>query len=290
MKIEINKQNDLGQWMTPVWAAESLVSTLDLRDTDRVLEPTCGTGNFLKAIPQSVTAVGIEIDPELAEVARRDTGREVITGDFREVELPWQPTVVLGNPPYKVDLISDLLEKSYELLPPQGKVALLISVHILQTPDTVDRLLGKWGISHHLVPRTLFPRAIRPLSYIVLTKGSNHCHGMLLYPESLTINRLPRAAKTVANNGQGSVWLRVVVWAMDQTGGEATLSVLYDLVGANRPTPNQFWKDKIRQVLQQHFVPVARGRWATKEKAKHGQNSQGKPISVGVGSTQPTSV
>lgn len=290
MKIEINKQRDLGQWFTPVWAAESLVSSLDLRDTDRVLEPTCGTGNFLKAIPQSVTAIGVEIDPELAEIARKETSREIITGDFREVKLPWQPTLVVGNPPYKVDLISDLLDMSYELLPPQGRVALLISVHILQTPDTVDRLLSKWGVDHHLVPRTLFNKAIRPLSYIVLTKGSNHCRGMMLYPEAFTINRLPRAAKTVANNGQGSVWLRVVVWAMDQAGGEATLSVLYGLVGENRPTPNNFWRDKVRQILQQHFVPVARGRWATKEKAKRGQNHEGKPISVRVGSVKPDSV
>lgn len=268
MKIEVTKQRALGQFNTPVWAAESLVSALDLRDTDRVLEPTCGTGNFLKAIPEHIQALGVEIDPEIAEIARRDTGREVITGDFLEVDIPWQPTVVIGNPPYKVDLISGILDKSFDLLPPDGKVALLVSVHILQTPDTVDRLLRRWGVDHYLVPRTLFNKAIRPLSFIVLSKNTKRCSGMLLYPEALTVNRLPRAAKTVANNGQKSVWLRVVTWAMDMAGGEATLQELYVLVGEKRPTPNEWWRERVRAVLQQHFTPVAKGRWASKKESK----------------------
>lgn len=69
----------LCQWFTPAWLAEALVerhfSRLDAADL--VLEPTCGAGAFLRAIPAHVPAIGVEIDPALAAAARA-TGREVL--------------------------------------------------------------------------------------------------------------------------------------------------------------------------------------------------------------------
>jgi site-specific DNA-methyltransferase (adenine-specific) len=254
----------LSQWLTPVWAAEELVSMLDLTPADKVLEPSCGDGSFLKAIPEEIEAVGVEIDPAMAELARQNTGRLVITGDFMKVDIPIQPTLVVGNPPFKIKVVRDFLKKSYSLLPSGGRLAFLLSTHLLQTPRTVAELFEGWGVDHRLVPRTLFNKAIRPLSFITLTKGGNHCTGMALYPQALFINQLPRKVKKVANNGQKSVWLRVVSWAMDESGGEATLTQIYSLVGQNRPTPTPWFKEKCRQVLQKHFQQVERGKWSNR--------------------------
>jgi hypothetical protein len=59
------------QYMTPEWAASELVERFfpSLSADDFVLEPTCGRGAFLKAIPDEVPAVGVELDPALAAVA-----------------------------------------------------------------------------------------------------------------------------------------------------------------------------------------------------------------------------
>lgn len=105
---------DLCQFFTPVWVAERLVerhfSRLD--SADLVCEPTCGYGAFLKALPQSVPAVGIEIDAQVADVARQETGRRIITGDFRTVPIDFKPTAIIGNPPFRADVFDDILDRS----------------------------------------------------------------------------------------------------------------------------------------------------------------------------------
>jgi type I restriction-modification system DNA methylase subunit len=64
----MNAQRSMGQYMTPDWAAEALVDRYfsDLGESDLVLEPSCGRGAFLRALPAHVQALGVEIDPNLA--------------------------------------------------------------------------------------------------------------------------------------------------------------------------------------------------------------------------------
>lgn len=261
------KQKELSQWFTPSWAANDLVEHVRLRPDDVVLEPSCGDGVFLQAIPSSHEAVGVEIDPAMATLARINSGREVILGDFRFVDIPVRPTLIIGNPPFKTDLVMEFLSRSYELLPDRGRVAFILSTHILQTPRHLVDLSSRWGMEHSIMPRTLFNRAERPLSFLQLTKGGRGMKGMLLYQQAYFFNRLPLAAKKIANRGNGSVWFRVVSWAMSQAGGAADLPELYKLVGQNPPTTNKFLKEKVRQVLQQYFKRIGRGRWAFKDKA-----------------------
>jgi len=65
----------LGQYMTPDWAAHALVDRYfaDLCCDDLVVEPSCGRGAFMRAIPAHVPVIGVEIDPDLA--AEAVTGR-----------------------------------------------------------------------------------------------------------------------------------------------------------------------------------------------------------------------
>jgi adenine-specific DNA-methyltransferase len=77
-------------------------SRLDMADT--VLEPSCGDGRFLLALPDEVNAVGVEIDPCWPS-ARELTGRPVITGDFLTADIPGPITHVIGNPPFESRLI-----------------------------------------------------------------------------------------------------------------------------------------------------------------------------------------
>lgn len=77
------------QWLTPEWAAQAIVDEFwpDLTPDELVLEPSCGRGAFLKAVPAHVPAVGVELDPALAAFAAVNTGRTVLCGDFRTLHL-----------------------------------------------------------------------------------------------------------------------------------------------------------------------------------------------------------
>ena len=119
---------ELSYYPTPLWVAHAIVERHfpHLDRSDMLLEPSCGGGRFLQAIPEHVPALGVELDPSLAEEARGITGRTIITGDFRTVPLSIKPTAIIGNPPFEVDLIEEMLERSHRLLPEGGRVGFLL--------------------------------------------------------------------------------------------------------------------------------------------------------------------
>ena len=101
--------NEFGDFQTPKPLAEALVKTLSQEQWTRVLEPTCGVGNFLAAIhdvfPDAET-VGVEVQPEY--VAQASQVSRVIEADIFDFDLakdiswktPSGPTLVVGNPPW----------------------------------------------------------------------------------------------------------------------------------------------------------------------------------------------
>jgi hypothetical protein len=251
--------------MTPDWAALELVERYfsDLSAEDRVIEPTCGRGAFLRAIPGYVPAVGVEIDPALAAEAQRLSGRPVIVGDFRAAELPFTPTALIGNPPFKLRDIEGILARALDLLPEDGRCGLILPCYTLQTPSTVERLARHWSIRQDMLPRTLFPRLSKPLCFALLTKGTARgLVGFALYHETAAIERLQARYRALLAEGEGSVWVAVTRAALEALGGRAALADLYREIEGHRPTSNRFWQAKVRQVVQRIAVRVDAGVWA----------------------------
>ncbi|CCQ15712.1 putative uncharacterized protein [Rhodococcus sp. AW25M09] len=101
--------NEFGDFQTPIELARTLVNTLPRRQWTRVLEPTCGVGNFLSVVAHShpgAERVGIEVQPEYAAAASA-FGRVITASIFdfdlaRDIEWTSErgPTLVVGNPPW----------------------------------------------------------------------------------------------------------------------------------------------------------------------------------------------
>lgn len=253
-----------GQFMTPDWAALELVDKYfgNLRSTDQVIEPSCGTGAFLRALPDFVPAIGVEIDPELAEVAKR-TGRKVIVGDFRMVDLPLRATAIVGNPPFQKKLIDAFLDRAWHLLEDEGRVGFILPSFTFQTASTIAKLNEHWSIRQDMLPRNLFGRLNYPVCFAVLTKGTTRgLVGFALYHEVVAVNRLQARYKALLEQGERSVWAAVVRAALEALGGKSDLSALYREIEGHRPTTNKFWREKVRQQLQLIAVRVAEGIWA----------------------------
>jgi adenine-specific DNA-methyltransferase len=261
---------DLHQWFTPAWAAEEIVQRkfpelVSSSQAHRVLEPSCGDGRFLLALPDHVDALGVEIDPSLAHRARVASGRKVITGDFLTAAIPGRFTHAIGNPPFDAATIHGFLARIYAFLEEGGKCGLLLPAYVLQTSARVMELANKWTISQELVPRNLFPRLSLPLVYAMFRKErSRTLVGFFLYPEASDVSAMPRAiASTVREPGRGSIWRRAVRQAFQSLGVErASLEALYGVV--ERPTENRFWREKVRQTLQAYpeFLSERAGQWS----------------------------
>lgn len=258
----------LNQYFTPRWAAEAIVERHchGLHDGAVFVEPSCGDGSFLMAIPERFHAIGVEIDPVHAQLARANSGRHVIDGDFLSVELPMGVDWVIGNPPFVAATIAAFLDRSHQLLREGGQCGLLIPSYVLQAATTVNRFTSKWSVSTEMLPRNLFPGLSLPITFTVFKKDHERkLFGLFLYKETAELAALKDDARQLLNRStkKGSVWRQVVHSAFDRIGEEvASLSDIYGAVQA-RPTANPNWEHQIRKILQTYdeFAPAERGFW-----------------------------
>lgn len=254
---------DLSQWFTPFWVAEELVDDA-LRGLGHVsvVEPSCGTGAFLSAVPKSLPAFGVDIDPRVVSAAVANSGREVVVGDFRTTCLGKRDyQVVIGNPPFEMDVVEGFLDRAHRDLPEDGLIAMVLPAYAFQTPSRVARWMDRFSIDVNMIPRTLFPGLSKPLVWAKYTKTAHRRFaGLMLFAETRDIEAMrPAIRQALAAPG---TWREAVKQALEALGGEASLKAIYDAIAPERRVSSH-WRPKIRQTLQRgNFVARGGGRWA----------------------------
>lgn len=261
---------DLGQYFTPQWAADTLVERFIREESpDSLVEPTCGNGRFLNAVPGHLPACGIEIDPKMAEIARIESGRPVLVQPFEKTTRDDlkrlgidKPNHYIGNLPFSLKLAIRFLDRIYDISDKDATCAFILPSYFFQTCATVKQISRKWGISQEMIPRDLFDDLSKPIVWAVLRKhrGSS---GFFLYDEKYAIDALKSDAKRILAEHSQS-WRELVRVTLAELGQPVSLQGIYSAMeGANIPETNRFWKEKVRQTLQRYseFNRVERGIW-----------------------------
>lgn len=256
-RIQTGKEA-LGQFFTAEWAAEELFRWMEpmlcqgnLGKTAIICEPSCGKGAMLKAIPKTYRAFGVEIDPELAQIAAIRSGREVVQGDFRTCQLPEKPTAFFGNPPFQTKVFQGFLERAEACLPNQGVCGFILPVYFFQTANTTLEYAKRWEISFHLLPRELFHRLSVPILFALMKRTKTpQIRGVLLFEESQEINGVKNRGLLQETGDERLPWIALVEDALLGLGGEAELKHLYQAILPRSSKENRFPKEKIRQTLQ----------------------------------------
>lgn len=253
--------------MTPVWAAHALWEAYfpDAGPADKVIEPTCGDGRMLAAIPPDIHATGVELDAGLAAAARRRCPHRTIHhASFLEADLPEDFTIAFGNPPFEARFIDKMLDRLSSICIPGARAGFIAPAYFMQTPSRVIRWNRRWSVACELLPRTIFARLSKPLVFVIFTADPlPNLRGMRLYYEAEAVSGLCEEAAKEMCEGTGT-WRQVVANALAGLGGRAHLKDIYEKVRSRRPTENQFWQEKIRQTLQRHFTPHGQGVWGLK--------------------------
>lgn len=257
---------ELSQWFTPGWAAELLIEdALQGLGKVSIIEPSCGEGAFLAAIPKAYEAIGVEIDPAAADKARKASGREVIVGDYASVDIAVDNLgLIIGNPPFPMDIVDAFVHRSHQLLPTDGMLALILPAHTLSTTPRVKRWNEMFGIEQQMIPRSLFPRLSLPLMWTKFRKSEKRTLvGFLLFNEQRDVEQMPREIRRAL--GRSGTWREAVTIALHNLGGEAQLEEIYRAVEPRRPSENQWWRDKVRQTLGLYFERTGKHRFAIRQ-------------------------
>lgn len=257
--------------MTPIWIAEAIIERYfgDLEKGAQVLEPSCGEGRFLdamRALRPDLLTLGVEIDPVLARMAA-ERGHNIRTGDFTEIELYMIPDAIIGNPPFEAKIIDQFLAKSYKMLRPGGRAGFILPAYYFQAASRVEQMRRRWSISAEQIPRSIFPGLHAPLTFAIFSKDKQRTMvGFAFYETAAAVQRFARKYRELVTAGNSrarvSVWRQVVSAALEALGGEADLALIYTEIEGKRPTPNPFWKEKVRQIVQRDCTRIARGRYA----------------------------
>jgi type I restriction-modification system DNA methylase subunit len=115
------------------------LARLGVPEDATVLEPGCGSGNFLRMAPEGVHFVGVELDTLSGRIARAlYPGHDVRIENFRDTRLPeGSVDAVIGNPPFadlelehrgvRFSLHDYFFAKALDAVRPGGVLALVTS-------------------------------------------------------------------------------------------------------------------------------------------------------------------
>ena len=157
-------------YMTPPKLARAICQGLPYSGFKRILEPSCGIGNFLPPIRErwpeaSLTAV--ELDPERARAS------DALYTDALKLPPSGVFDLVIGNPPFS--LASEFVEWSHGQLVAGGILAFLLKLSFLTGKDRVENLYSRFPLC------SLFPIVGRAAFRTDVKGTDNHEYGVFVW-------------------------------------------------------------------------------------------------------------
>ena len=151
---DIKKRKKLGQYFTPKSIRELLLSKLPKKDNADILDPACGSGEFLlscKKYFKNPILYGFDIDKKLINIASKLVKNASITNfDFLNIDINKKKyDYIIGNPPYfELKLNEEIKKKYFDII--KGRVN-IFSLFIKTGLD----LLKDGGYLAYVVPPSM---------------------------------------------------------------------------------------------------------------------------------------
>ena len=110
-EIPSEERYNLGQYFTHKEIVKFIINSIPIKKDDKILDPTCGAGAFLKEVldkniinPRNI--YGSDIDPRALELCKENLNnksRNIFLGDFINEKLFQENffDIIIGNPPFK---------------------------------------------------------------------------------------------------------------------------------------------------------------------------------------------
>jgi adenine-specific DNA-methyltransferase len=151
---DIKKRKKLGQYFTPKTIRELLLSKLPKKDNADILDPACGSGEFLlscKKYFKNPILYGFDIDKKLINISSKLVKNASIKNfDFLNIDINKKKyDYIIGNPPYfELKLNEEIKKKYFDII--KGRVN-IFSLFIKTGLD----LLKDGGYLAYVVPPSM---------------------------------------------------------------------------------------------------------------------------------------
>ncbi|MBP7497362.1 MAG: SAM-dependent DNA methyltransferase [Bacteroidales bacterium] len=147
--IDLDTRHSLGEYYTPDWLCERIVKEFSFKQTDKILDPSCGSGSFLRAVIHRIkkqhsnisveqlneNIFGIDIHPLSVQIAKTTMllalGKEIL-----ESKKPIHINIILANTLLAPEGVESLFGNDFKLK--IDKDEYLLNTQILEEIDLFD--------------------------------------------------------------------------------------------------------------------------------------------------------
>jgi hypothetical protein len=165
--IDLDTRHTLGEYYTPDWLCERIVKEFDFKPTDKILDPACGSGSFLRAAIHRIKKLhpkisveqmndhifGIDIHPLSVQIAKTTMllalGKEIVKS-----RKPIHINIILANTLLAPEGVESLFGKDFRLKIDSEEF--LLNTQVLEEIDLFDEGLE---ICEELAEQTLHHKA-----------------------------------------------------------------------------------------------------------------------------------
>ena len=215
--IDLDTRLKLGEYYTPDWLCERIVAEYDFKPTDKILDPACGSGSFLRAVIdklkrdlpdadiEDINAQihGIDIHPLSVQIAKTTVllalGREV-----RNAKKPVHLNIILANTLLTPKGVETLYMNQFNM--EIDKQTLFLDTAIFEDGNLFDNALD---ISEELAEQTKNGKEIK-LEAFTNNLKRQYTGGEIKPEVAGDFYQIYQNLKRVKESGRDSVWKFIV--------------------------------------------------------------------------------
>jgi hypothetical protein len=267
--IDLDTRHALGEYYTPDWLCERIVKEYDFSTTDKILDPACGSGSFLRAVVDRIRQghgevtveqladqiYGIDVHPLSVQIAKTTMllalGREVV-----RAKKPIQLNVVLANTLLTPQGVKDMFGRQFRMQ--IDKDAYSLDTQIFDDVHFFDEALS---VCEELADQT---KGEGDTDFIAFTNILEKQSQRQEIEENVTRSfyQVYRGLKRVKEQGRDSIWSFIV----HNLYKPYFLAAKFDYVIGNPPwftfgsIRNEEYQDTLNKIANEYSVRPAKAK------------------------------
>ncbi len=211
--IDLDTRHSLGEYYTPDWLCERVVREFDFTETDKILDPSCGSGSFLRAVISRLKLLnpnvkiedlneqiyGIDIHPLSVQIAKT-TLLLAFGKSIRNAKKPIHLNIILANTLLAPQGVSDMFGSQFSMEIDTDKFPLTLD--IFNDISLFDKALD---LSEELAEQTKNkePESLQTFGNILRNQRKDLQISDFVIEDFHTIYR---SLKRVKESGRDSIW------------------------------------------------------------------------------------